>query len=181
MRDSVGPVNDLTFLCYPHRIPPQLCGPFDSEHQFLAAFAFLGYPPTRAGTKLGRWAFAKTLEVYDVVASLYRQWSSQKLFTAHGDLSGDNILIDPDTGAIIDWEMTGFCPAWLSVVAAGWFNDDSECFLMTDDQNVRGDYSNETPHRRLGFPPEGSRVGRRALPPPPPGHRAKSTLLCLLQ
>lgn len=150
---SIGPVNDLTFLSYPHQIPPQLCGPFDSERQFLAAFAFLGYPPTRADNKLDRWAFAKTLEVYDVVASLYRQSEVSPLFPepfhfAHGDLSEGNILIDPGTGeitGIIDWEMAGFRPAWLSAVAAGWFNDDSERFLMTDDQSARGDYSEETP------------------------------------
>jgi hypothetical protein len=54
---SVGPVNDITFLNYPPQISPQHCGPFDSERQFLAAFAFLGHPPTRRGDKLGQWAF----------------------------------------------------------------------------------------------------------------------------
>ena len=74
-------------------------------------------------------------------------------------------MIDPDTGAItgvIDWEMAGFRSAWLSAVAAGWFNDDSEHFLMTDHQSAHGDYSEETPNRCLGsrsFPPEVSRVG----------------------
>jgi len=119
----------------------------------LAAFAFLAYPPTRADNKLDRWAFAKTLEVYDVVASLYRKSEVSPFFPepfhfAHGDLSEGNILIDPDTGAItgiIDWEMAGFRPAWLSAVAAGWFNDDSERFLMTDAQSARGGYSKETP------------------------------------
>ena len=143
---QVGPVNDLTFLNYPHQIPAQHCGPFGSERQFLEAFAFLGYPPTRADDKLSRWAFEKTLEVYEVVATLYRQ--SDTFHFAHGDLSEGNILIDPDTGVItgiVDWEMAGFRPAWLSAVAAGWFNDDSERFLMTDHQSGHGNYRDETP------------------------------------
>lgn len=39
--------------------------------------------------------------------------------------------------------MAGFPPAWL--FSAGWFDDDSEYFLMTDDQSGRGNYSDETP------------------------------------
>jgi Phosphotransferase enzyme family len=118
MRICVGPVNDLTFLSYPHQIPPHHCGPFDSERQFLAAFAFLGYPSTRGRNKLGRWAFEKMFEVYDVVALLYRQsevspFSPEIFHFAHGDLNEGNILIDPETGGItgiIDWEMAGFRP-----------------------------------------------------------------------
>jgi aminoglycoside phosphotransferase (APT) family kinase protein len=121
----------------------------------LEAISFLGCPPTRAGDKLGRWAFEKTLEVYDVVASLYRQSEesdmsphSETFHFAHGDLSDYNILIDPDTGAItgiIDWEMAGFRPPWLAAVGAGWFDDDSQRFLMTDDQSAHGDYIDEMP------------------------------------
>jgi hypothetical protein len=150
----IGPVNDITFLDYPQQIPPHVCGPFDTEREWMEAFAFYGKPPTRAGGKLGCWAFEKTLEVYDVVARFYRK-SSQSTFEeketfhlAHGDLSSYNILIDPDTGAItglIDWEMAGFRPAWLAAVGGGWFNDDSERFLMTDDQSSRGNHADETP------------------------------------
>jgi hypothetical protein len=53
-------------------------------------------------------------------------------------MSDYNILIDPDTGAltgIID----GRWPAWLGAVAARWFNDDLERFLMTDNQSVHVD------------------------------------------
>ena len=67
---------------------------------------------------------------------------------AHGDFSSYNILIDPDTGAVtglIDWEMAGFRPAWLAAVGGGWFNDDSERFLMTDFQSSRDNYAEETP------------------------------------
>jgi hypothetical protein len=58
----VGLVNDLTFLNYPHQIPPRLCGPFDHERQFLEAIAFLGCPPTRAGNELGQQVFERRLK-----------------------------------------------------------------------------------------------------------------------
>jgi hypothetical protein len=66
-----------------------------------------------------------TLEVYDVITRFYRPTipsasHDQEIFhLAPGDFSSYNILIDPDTGAvtgIIDWEMAGFCPAWLAAV-----------------------------------------------------------------
>ena len=81
----------MTFLRYSHQIPSLT---LDSERQFLAAFAFLGYPPAQADNMLGRWAFAKTLKVYDVVASLYRQSEviPEPFHFAHGDLSEDNYL-----------------------------------------------------------------------------------------
>ena len=68
--NNIGPINDVTFLDYPNQIPPQICGPFDSERQFLEAFAFLGRPPTRKGGKIGRWAFEKAIEVYDAIKQL---------------------------------------------------------------------------------------------------------------
>jgi hypothetical protein len=40
--------------------------------------------------------------------------------------------------------MAGFRPAWLAAVAPGWFNDDSDRFLMTDDQSCRLEYKEET-------------------------------------
>jgi hypothetical protein len=150
----VGTVNDVSFHSYPRQIPPQRIGPFDSERQFLEAFAFQGYPPTLTEI-LNRRPFEKTLEVYDVVAPLYRQFEVSPLQVgpetfhfAHGDLSEGNILIDLDTVAItgmFDWEMAGFRPAWFSAVAAGWFNDDSGRFLMTYSQSGRGNYIDETP------------------------------------
>jgi len=149
----VGPVNDLTFLDYPRQIDPHLCGPFNSERDFMEAIAFLGKPPTRAGGRLKCRVFEKTLEIYDVVERLYRSskngsTESRMFHFAHGDLSDCNILIDPDTGAVtgvIDWEMAGFRPSWLAAVAAGWFNDDSERFLMTDFQSFRSNHVDETP------------------------------------
>jgi Phosphotransferase enzyme family len=152
----VGPINDLTFLDYPRQVDPHLCGPFNSERGFMEAFAFLGTPPTRAGGKLSCWVFEKTLEVYNVVRNLYYETQQSEVSSsnhdqfhfAHGDLSDFNILIDPATGAVtgvIDWEMAGFHPAWLAAVAGGWFDDDSERFLMSDFQSSRENHADETP------------------------------------
>lgn len=152
----VGPINDITFLDYPRQVDPQRCGPFNSERSVMEAFAFLGTPPTRPGGKLSCWVFEKTLEVYDVVKQFYNNSQQSEVSSsnhdrfhfAHGDLSSFNILIDPSTGAvtgIIDWEMAGFRPAWLAAVGGGWFDDDSERFLMSDFQNSRGNHADETP------------------------------------
>ena len=63
-------------------------------------------------------------------------------------MSDFNILIDPATGVVtgvIDWELAGFRPAWLAAVGGGWFDDDSERFLMSDFQGSRGNHADETP------------------------------------
>ena len=153
---NIGPINDMIFLDYPNQIPPQFCGPFDSERQFVQAFAFLGQPPTRKGGRSVYWLFEKVIEVYDAVKRLQQSPSKSRIslkerdifhFT-HGDLSESNILINPDTGeitGIIDWEMAGFRPPWLAAVAGGWFNDDWERFLMSEHQSSPGNYQDETP------------------------------------
>jgi hypothetical protein len=110
-------------------------------------------PPTRSGRKLSCWVFEKTL---DVIRNLYCRSQQSEVSSsnhdqshfAHGDLSDFNILVDPATGAVtgvIDWEMGGFRPAWLVTVAGGWFDDDSERFLMSDFQSSRGNHADETP------------------------------------
>jgi hypothetical protein len=150
----IGPINDLSFLRYPNQVPPQLCGPFDSERKFMEGFAFVGHPPTRSTHRLHRWPFEKTLEVYDAIQHFFRQptncaeslANTETFHFAHGDLSDSNILIDPDTGKItgvVDWEMAGFRPPWLAAVAAGWFDDDFERFLVTSDQASRGNYTDD--------------------------------------
>jgi Phosphotransferase enzyme family len=109
-------VNDITFLDYPRQISPGVCGPFDTKREWMEAFAFLGKPPTRRGTKPEVWSFEKTLDIYDIVARFYQNSSystfkeEERFHLAHGDLSNYDILIDPDTGAVtglIDWEMAG--------------------------------------------------------------------------
>lgn len=152
---GVGPINDVTFLDYPRQVSPSRCGPFRSELEFLEAFAFRGHPPTRSDDKLERWAFEKVFEVYHAVRPLYRGFGSSSnadqgdtFHFSHGDLSSWNVLVDPESGGItgvIDWEMAGFRPAWLAAVGCGWFNDDSDRFLMTDDQDGRLGYAEDTP------------------------------------
>jgi hypothetical protein len=134
----IGPLNDIHFLDFNYKVPAASCGPFISERQFLEAFAGRGIPPTRVSTRTSPWAFNKILEVYDAVRPLYHTPSENPTFHfAHGDLSQANIHLDPDTGAvtgILDWEMSGFRPAWLSAAAPAWFDDDSRRFVADDDQ-----------------------------------------------
>jgi hypothetical protein len=68
----VGPLNDLVFLDYPRQIDFRLCGPFDSERDFMEAAAFSGKPPARSSGRIKCGVFEKTLEVYDVVQPLYQ-------------------------------------------------------------------------------------------------------------
>jgi Phosphotransferase enzyme family len=118
----IGPFNDITFLELPGTVPASSCGPFRMERSFLEAITYRGSPPTRSCEKVDSWPFEKLLEVYDAVRPLYSIPGAepQTFHFSHGDLSRANILLDPATGAvagIIDWEMSGFRPAWL--VAAG--------------------------------------------------------------
>ena len=105
------------------------------------------------GDNLTLWPFKKALEIYDVVTQFYdsskssfpKRWWLSILLTVTWAV---NILIDCTTGAItgiIDWEMAGFCPAWLAAISMGWFNDDTEWFFVTDDQDTHNNYAGSTP------------------------------------
>ncbi|KAF8498287.1 kinase-like domain-containing protein [Gautieria morchelliformis] len=150
---AIGPVNDIGFLPHPTHLPAQLCGPFSTEREWMEGFALMGKPPTRA-EKTDLMTYSKILEIYDIVARYYENSchstpnEKETFHLAHGDFSERNILIDPETGAItgvLDWEMAGFRPAWLAAVAGGWFDDDSERFIMSEMESERGDYRNDTP------------------------------------
>jgi hypothetical protein len=144
----IGPINDIQFLDLNYKVPAASCGPFASERQFLEAIAFRGIPHTRAEDKLSCGDFEKILEIYDVVRPLYQTLPDNRTFRfAHADLSDANILLNPDTGevtGILDWEMSGFRPAWLSAAAPTWFDDDSNRFVVDDDQDGREGYEDET-------------------------------------
>ena len=132
----IGPVNDLTFPTLPESLPASLCGPFATERAFLEAF---GYRDECGGTKIiskfDRWPIERMFEIYDVIRPLYgpRVDSSAPFHFSHADLSGANLIVDPESAKItglIDWEMAGFRPAWLCATSRTWFNDDMCRFVV---------------------------------------------------
>jgi hypothetical protein len=144
----IGPANDVTFLGLNYIVPAAFCGPFRSERQFLEALAYRGSPGTFFSKKIEREPFEKIFEVYDVVRPLYPIPSpnGQRFHIAHGDLSVANIILNPNTGAImgiIDWEMAGFRPAWMSADPT-LFSDDYCRFVMEDYQDGPDGYEDET-------------------------------------
>lgn len=86
---------------YDHRIDNlATCGPFASVAEF---HDFLVAPIKRCPRP--EWAAKYRQRLID----------DRDIFFAHVDLSRENILVDPVTGAIagiIDWEMAGFWPDW---------------------------------------------------------------------
>ena len=146
----IGPVNDIDFLTLNKIIPTSLCGPFATEREFLEAF---GYRDECGGTKplskLHRWPIERMFEIYDIIRPLYAPSvdSSGPFHFAHADLSGANLLVDPESGKItglIDWEMAGFRPAWLCATSGTWFDDDECQFLIDDNQDGPDGYGDET-------------------------------------
>ena len=145
----IGPFNDITFLELPQTVPASSCGPFRTERSFLEAIAYRGSPPTRSCERAVSWSYEKLLEVYDAVRPLYPIPGAepQTFHFSHGDLSRANILLDPETGAvtgIIDWEMSGFRPAWLVAAGPAWFDDDSCKFTVEDHQDGPDGYEDLT-------------------------------------
>jgi hypothetical protein len=125
----------------------RLVGPFQTSVN-SSKRAYRGAPATRPSDELSRGPYDKVLEVYDVVRPLYPTPAHLHTFHfAHGDLSAVNILIDPKTGGvtgIVDWEMSGFRPAWLSATAPAWFDNDSCRFVLDDFQEGAYGYEDET-------------------------------------
>ena len=106
----ISPINDLTFLTLTEPVPSSLCGPFATERAFLEAF---GYRDECGGTKVlsrfDRWPVERMFEIYDVIRPLYVPPvdSSAPFHFVHADLSGANLIVDPESGRIaglIDWE-----------------------------------------------------------------------------
>ena len=80
-------------------------------------------------------------EIYDVIRPLYMPQvdSSAPFHFGHADINIANLIVDPESGEItglIDWEMSGFRPAWL--------DDDSCRFVMEDDPDGPGGYGEDT-------------------------------------
>lgn len=55
------------------------------------------------------------------------RWEPERFVLAHLDMSPDNVLVDPESGAmlgIVDWEFAGFVPDWLALAAPSWISDE---------------------------------------------------------
>ena len=147
----IGPLNDVAFLNLKQSVPAQYCGPFQSELEFLQACAYQGSAPgsLRPSNAYDRGPSAKIFQLYNIVRPSYplQNQSAQTFRFCHGDLNESNLLLDPTTGRItgvIDWEMSGFRPAWLAATTRTWFDDDQCRFIMTDDQDGPDGYDEET-------------------------------------
>ena len=137
---TVGPANDFPFIETFFPAPYDRCGPFRSERQYLEAVACANILDTDADViKARRWPYEKVLEVYDRVHEHYSRDitrtlghtpSPDALFRlCHGDISISNLLLDKSTGGIsgvIDWEVSGFRPAWLAAGSGEWLEDEEE-------------------------------------------------------
>lgn len=153
---SVGPANIFEIMDSLEIIPPSECGPCDTERAFLELVAYAGIPSTPPLLNTFRRApFDALFKIYDVVRPLYSSLfrralgvEESNLFRfVHGDLSVANILLDPTTGkvtGVIDWEVSGFVPAWLAASAGGWFDDDCNRFIMNRLQDAPDGYDEDT-------------------------------------
>jgi len=53
--------------------------------------------------------------------------SAERFVLGHLDLSPENILVEPETGAItgiVDWEFSGFVPDWMALSPPSWIADE---------------------------------------------------------
>ena len=146
---TIGPFNDITFLQLPQAVPASSCSPFCTECNFIEAMTYHGSPATRSHKRAVSWSYERLFEVYDAVRPLHSIPGAepQTFHFSHGDFSGANILLDPETGAvtgIIDWEISGFCLTWLVATGPAWFDDDSCKFTVKDHQNSPDGYDNLT-------------------------------------
>ena len=134
---TFGPVNDLCFAERLFPTPFERCGSFVSEREYLKAVAYANILETdQRIVKHLRWPHEKVFEVYDRVRAEYAEnvesgfmdgaAGTPQFHLSHGDLSDTNILLDKATGritGIIDWEASGFRPAWLAAGRAGMLED----------------------------------------------------------
>jgi hypothetical protein len=133
----IGPIYETPFLDVNFKVPAKSFGPFDSERKYLEAIA-VHKMPARTSDNLSDEVFKNILKIYDVVRPLYRHTpkDNRTFHFAHAYLNPLNILVNPETGAvtgILDWEMSGFRPAWLSATAPSCFDDDSRRFVVYKD------------------------------------------------
>ncbi|KIP07758.1 hypothetical protein PHLGIDRAFT_408172 [Phlebiopsis gigantea 11061_1 CR5-6] len=150
---KVGPINDFVFTEPLFSAPAERCGPFTSEQSFLEALAYANITDKdERVVKFLRDAREKVIELYTSLHELYRRDVESKLSNgflatdifhfSHGDLSDTNILVDKETGEItglIDWEVSGFRPAWLAAGRAGPLGDHGHEDDDDDDEDDAGE------------------------------------------
>lgn len=117
---TIGPLNDVTLFETPPdvapadaRLPPiDKCGPFETQLALVSAIAYRG--DTQFKTTVDSMPIVALLDLYEAVQD---NTSPACFYFTHGDIHAQNIFVSPSSGAVtalIDWEMAGFRPIWLS-------------------------------------------------------------------
>jgi hypothetical protein len=129
----------------PLPIPPNRCGPFSNENDYIKTLTWRGgnlFAESPIGSQA---AYEKLQLVWERVRLWYESalhssgsiGSSGRFHLSHGDIAERNIILDPSTGAVnglIDWESSGFYPAWEAAITRTQFFDDCCRFMVQDDQ-----------------------------------------------
>ncbi|KAJ3567085.1 hypothetical protein NP233_g6601 [Leucocoprinus birnbaumii] len=139
---KIGPIHSFSLLDFNQEVPsPSQTLPVMTSGDYVKLIAFCGNPPTRGYYDLP--SREKCVELFENIFGLYTNSSALgpnadplNFRFSHGDLHDENILIDPQSGAItgiIDWEAAGFRPSWSVPFGVGWFDEDGERFLFGAD------------------------------------------------
>ncbi|KAF7975122.1 hypothetical protein HWV62_10417 [Athelia sp. TMB] len=158
----LGPLHDISLLKYRLVVPsPSQTLPVFTSNEYVKLVAFNGNPSTRSDYDFP--TREKCVELFQRIHDLYPNSTlfgppadTSKFHFSHGDLHDGNILIDPHSGAItgiIDWESAGFRPLWAEVCGAGWFEEDSQRFIIGSDDpgNFEDDDGSEDAQLRAFF------------------------------
>ncbi|PVG01420.1 hypothetical protein CPB86DRAFT_823681 [Serendipita vermifera] len=82
-----------------------------------------------------------------------RNMSTPEQFSmAHLDLTPDNILVDPETAAvvgIVDWEFSGFVPEWIALAPPTWITDEWLPSWTGNEWQLDGDECERNPFGEL--------------------------------
>ncbi|KZP03498.1 hypothetical protein FIBSPDRAFT_844921, partial [Athelia psychrophila] len=148
---ELGPLHDISLLNYRLVVPsPSQTLPVFTSNDYVKLIAFNGSPSTRSDYDLP--TREKCVELFQSIHNLYSNSpvlgpsaDTSSFRFSHGDLHDGNILIDPQSGAItgiIDWESAAFRPFWAEVCGVGWFEEDSQRFIIGSDDP--GNFEDDT-------------------------------------
>ena len=136
---KLGPLQSVPLVNYRLTVPPPAkTRPVYSTQEYVSLVAHNGHPTTWSRYEL--FARETCINLFELVHNLYPHSrllgpladGSGYCFT-HGDLHVQNILVDPDTGAItgiLDWECAAFRPMWAEVAGFGWFVEDGHRMIF---------------------------------------------------